>query len=100
MWQQCEKLKLPPPPLPPKILEIKFSQTFKDIPKVLKNFKFLNLTVDEIVGGPVPTLFGIKCGLQTPWYKKGKDKRIYPGITVPDSNKLFHESLYIVGRKP
>ena len=32
------------------ILEIKFSQTFKDIPEVLKNFKFLHLKVDEIVG--------------------------------------------------
>ena len=71
LWQQCEKIKLPPPPPPPRILEIKFSQTFKDIPKVLKNFKFLHLKVDEIVGGPVPTLFGIKCGLQTPWYIKG-----------------------------
>ena len=71
--EQCKKLKLPPPP-PPRILqilEIKFSQTSKDVPKVLKNFKFLHLKVDEIVGGPVPTLFGIKCGLQTPWYKKG-----------------------------
>ena len=58
-------------PLPPRILEIKFSQTFKDFPKALKNFKFLHLKVDDIVGGPVPTFFGIKCGLQTPWYKKG-----------------------------
>ena len=70
------KGKVPPPPPPPRILEIleiKFSQTFKDIPKVLKSFKFLHLKVDEIVGGPVPTLFGkhVKCGLQTPWYKKG-----------------------------
>ena len=77
LWQQCQKLKkLPPPPPPPpprilEILEIKFSQTFQDIPKVLKKFKFLHLKVDKIVGGPVPTLFGIKCGLQTPWYKKG-----------------------------
>ena len=63
------KAKVPPPP-PPRILEIKFSHTFKDIPKVLKNFKFLNLRVDEIAGGPVPTLFGITRGLQTPWYKK------------------------------
>ena len=61
----------PPPPRILEILEIKFSQTFKDIPKVLKKFKFLHLKVDKIVGGPVPTLFGIKCGLQTPWYKKG-----------------------------
>ena len=61
----------PPPPRMLEILEIKFSQTFKDIPKVLKNFKFLNLKVDEIVGGLLPTLFGIKRGLQTPWYKKG-----------------------------
>ena len=53
------------------ILDIKFSQTFKDIPKALKNFKFLHLKVDKIVGGHVPTVFGIKCGLQTPWYKKG-----------------------------
>ena len=69
------KANVTPPPPPPtrtlEILEIKFSQTLKDIPKVLKNFKFLHLRVDEIVGGPVPTLFGIKCGLQTPWYKKG-----------------------------
>ena len=72
LWQQCEKLRFPPPP--PRILEIlqiKFSQTFKEIPKVLKNLKFLHLKVDEIVGGPVPTFFGIKCGLQTPLYKKG-----------------------------
>ena len=47
------KPKVTPPPPPPKILEIleiKFSQTFKDIPKVLKNFKFLHLKVDKIVG--------------------------------------------------
>ena len=49
-----------------------------------------------IVGGPVPTLLCIKCGLQAPWYKKGKDKRIYSGIAVLDSNNVFHESLYIV----
>ena len=64
----------PPPPPPPRILEIleiKFLRPLKDIPKVLKNFKFLHLNVDEIVGGPLPALFGIKCGLQTPWYKKG-----------------------------
>ena len=92
----------PPPPRIFEILEIKFSQPFKDIPKVLKNFKSLHLKVHEIVGGPVPTLFGIHvmCGLQTPWYKKGYNKIIYSSITVLDSNKLFHESLYIVGRKP
>ena len=61
----------PSPPRILEILEIKFSQTFKDVLKVLKKFKFLHLKVDEIVGGPVPTLFGIKCGLQTHWYKKG-----------------------------
>ena len=69
-----QKAKVTPPPPPPRILEIleiKFSQTFNHIPKVLKKFKFLHLKVDEIVGGPVPTLFDIKCGLQTPWYKKG-----------------------------
>ena len=42
----------------------------------------------------MPILLGIKCGLQTLWCKK--DKRIYSGITVPDSNKVFHESLYSV----
>ena len=46
---------------PPRILEIKFPQTFKDIPEVLKNLKFLH--PDEIVGSPVPNLFGIQCGL-------------------------------------
>ena len=65
------KAKVPPPPRILEILQIKFSQTFKEIPKVLKNLKFLHLKVDEIVGGPVPTFFGIKCGLQTPLYKKG-----------------------------
>ena len=48
-----QKAKVPPPPPPPRLLEtleIKFSQTFKDIPKVLKNFKFPHLKVDEIVG--------------------------------------------------
>ena len=51
----------------------------------------------------MPTISGIHVmsGLQTPWYiKKGYNKIIYSGITVLDSNKLFHESLYIVGRKP
>ena len=61
MW----KAKVTPPPPPRRILEITFSHTFKDIPKVLKIFKFLHLKVDEIVGGPVPTLFVIKCELQT-----------------------------------
>ena len=42
----------------------KFSETFKDIPKNLQNFKLLHQGVDKIVGG-------IKCGLQTQWYKKG-----------------------------
>ena len=65
------KAKVTPPPTIVQILEIKFSQTSKDILKVFKNFKFLYLKVDEIVEGPVPTLFCIKCGLQTPWYKKG-----------------------------
>ena len=54
------KAKVAPTPRILEILEIKFL-TFKDIPKVLKNFKFLHLKVDEIVGVPVPTLFGIKC---------------------------------------
>ena len=63
------KAKATPPPLRIlEILEIKFSQTFKDIPKALKNFKFLHFKVDEVVGGPVPTLFGIRFELQTPWY--------------------------------
>ena len=66
-----QKAKVIPPPRILEILEIKFSETFKNIPKILKNFKFLHLKVDEIVGGPVPTLSGIKCLLQTPWYKKG-----------------------------
>ena len=44
----------------------------------------------------MPTLLGIKCGLQTPWYKKGYDKIIYSGFAVLDSNKVFHESLYNV----
>ena len=63
------KAKVTPPP--PRTLEVKFSQIFKDIPKVLKNFKFLHLKVDEIVGSPVPTLFGIKCGgiSGIRWYK-------------------------------
>ena len=49
----------------------KFSETFKDIPNILQNFKFLHLSGDETVGDPVPALLGIKCGLKTPWYKKG-----------------------------
>ena len=56
----------------------------------------------ELMGDPpVPPLGKtLKCGLQTPWFNKDYDKRIYSGITVLVSNKLFHESLYIVGRKP
>ena len=45
--------------------------SLEDISNILQNFKFLHLRVDEIVGGPVSTLPGIKCGLQTLWYKKG-----------------------------
>ena len=70
-----------PPPPPPT----------KDIPNI-----FLHLRVDEIVEGPVPTLTGIKCGLQTLWYKRSQDRRIYSGIAVLNSKKVFNESLYIV----
>ena len=73
----------------------KFSETFKDIPKILQNFKFLHLRVDEIVEGHVPTLLGAKYGLKTPWYKKGQDMRIIQ-VSLFYSNKVFHESLYIV----
>ena len=43
----------------------------------------------------MPTLLGIKCGLQTPWYEKGKDRRVIQ-VSLFYSNKVFHESLYIV----
>ena len=73
----------------------KFSETFKDIPKSQQNFKFLHLRVDEIAGVSVSTLLGIKYGLQTPWCKRGQDRRIIQ-VSLFYSNKVFHESLYTV----
>ena len=73
----------------------KFSEAFKDILEILQNVKFLHLSADKIVGGPVPTLLGIKCGLQIPLYKKGQARRIIQ-VSLFFSNKVFHESLYIV----
>ena len=43
----------------------------------------------------MPTLLGDKYGLKTPWYKKGQDRRIIQ-VSLFYSNKVFHESLYIV----
>ena len=50
-----------------------FSETLKGISNTLQNLRFVQPSVDEIVGGgggPDDPL-GIKCGSEIAWYKKG-----------------------------
>ena len=49
-----------------------FSETLKAISNTLQSFTFVQLSVDEIVGGPdnTPLPLGIKCGSEIAWYKK------------------------------
>ena len=74
-----------------------FILTFFDrsFPKILQNFKFIHVRVDETVGGPLSTRLGIKYGLQTPWYKNDSDRR-NTQVSLFYSNKVFHQSWYIV----
>ena len=44
-----------------------FSETVKGIFNTLQNLRFVQPSVDEIVGPPS----GIKCGSEIAWYKKG-----------------------------
>ena len=49
-----------------------FSETLKGISNTLQNLRFVQPSVDEIVGGPNdPPPLGIKCGSEIAWYKKG-----------------------------
>ena len=48
-----------------------FSKTLKGISNTLQNLTFVELNIDEIVGGPDALPLGIKCGSKIPWYKKG-----------------------------
>ena len=45
-----------------------FSETLKGIANTLQNWRFVQLSVDEIVGESPP---GINCGFEIAWYKKG-----------------------------
>ena len=44
-----------------------FSETLKGISNALQNLRFVQPSVDEIVGEAL----GIKCGSEIAWYKKG-----------------------------
>ena len=49
-----------------------FYETLKGISNTLQNLRFVQPSVDEIVGGPDDTApFGIKCGSEIALYKKG-----------------------------
>ena len=51
-----------------------FSDTLKGISNTLQNLRFVQPSVDEIVGGPdgtPPPPLSIKCGSEIAWYKKG-----------------------------
>ena len=51
-----------------------FSETLKGISNTLQNLRFVQSSVDEIVGGgggPDDQPLGIKCGSEIAWYKKG-----------------------------
>ena len=51
-----------------------YSATLKGISNIFQNLRFVQSSVDEIVGGaddPPPPLLGIKCGSEIAWYKKG-----------------------------
>ena len=48
-----------------------FSETLKGISNTLQNLTFVQLSVEEIVGGPDDPPFGIKSGSEIAWYKKG-----------------------------
>ena len=49
-----------------------FSETLKGISNTLQNLRFVQSSVDEIVGGPdAPPPLGIKCVSEIAWYKKG-----------------------------
>ena len=48
-----------------------FSETLKDISNTLQNLRFVQSSVDDIVGGQDDPPLGIKCGSEIAWYKKG-----------------------------
>ena len=49
-----------------------FSETLKGISNTLQNLRFVQSSVDEIVGVQMtPPPPGIKCGSEIAWYKKG-----------------------------
>ena len=48
-----------------------FSETLKGISNTLQNLRFVQSSIDEIVGGPDDPPPGIKCGSEIAWYKKG-----------------------------
>ena len=50
---------------------LSFSKTLKGISNTLQNLTFVELNIDEIVGGPDTLPLGIKCGSEIPWSKKG-----------------------------
>ena len=48
-----------------------FSETLRGISISLQNLMFVQLSINEIVGGPDDPSLGIKCGSKIAWYKKG-----------------------------
>ena len=53
---------------------LKFSETFRDIPNILQSFHLQQLRVGEIASAGEGMLrqrpIGIKCGSEKAWYKK------------------------------